>query len=784
MGGREVSTWTKTSALPPMPKEDTHTHSPVPHTRTGTGGRQGGRARPAVAPPAARSGEPFHAQALPTPPHPAIIMATAPPPTPTTVDQLIKKGAMLHKLSVVDDKNNASLLGTFLDDAHGPPSQSILNHLICRNEYEKNLPLITSLDSFALVAYSKEKDYRRTTDFVGYLQGRKKAAKVLLDKNGTVGYLYPGPSPTTSDGIPCLHCYYESGRLRSSSSSTNKKRPAPTSTDGTSAPTVGAGPPTPTGASATKRIRAAGQKPTFQYIPPDPIPPSSPSSSSSSTNKEGPIYLPGNGGAENGGSFSPSSSPSSSSSPPPPLPDPSQFPRSQDPRFKYIPPTPMEGQVPPPFYDDPDACPVIEGLTLTPDQAALAASGATAVAATAATAAATRAQMPPSPSAAAVAAAGGGGGAWGKDQKVAEGFYNQLKRDKGTRNQSLVFHLRKLNNWVKAQLINSLKPAPVEGGKGGKGGAAGRELEVLDLACGKGGDFTKWREVSRRYPIARYVGVDIAKSSLVDAIGRYHQDKHIRGALGSTLTLACADLGGTDLVEDEVEVWEATEDRWEKRPLLDEEDTFDCITMQFALHYMFETEGRARRFLQVVAKHLRKGGSFIATTVDARVVVEMLAGLGRKEGGREDGGGGEGGWVARLVDEGKRELCRLQVDEATYQQLFRPAGGGREGGKEEETPFCGLRYKFLLRDGSEEDGAADAVNAPEWMIPLPFLEAAAKEYGLKLEQAQNFHELVEENRAQIDGGRAGIRWVNYQGSISQTEWDIARIYVALKFTRI
>jgi len=717
-------------------------------------------------------------------------MATAPTPTPSTVDQLIKKGAMLHKFSVVDDKNNASLLGTFLDDAHGPPSQSILNHLICRNEYEKNLPLITSLDSFALIAYSKEKDYRRTTDFIGYLQGRKKAAKILLDKNGTVGYLYPGPYLTTPDGIPCLRCYYESGRSRSSSSSSNnnKKRPAPTFIDGTSASTPGAGPPTPTGASATKRIRAAGQKPAFQYIPPDPIPPSSPSSSPSSSSqneKNGPIYLPGNGGgAENGG---PSSSSSSSSTPPPPLPDPSQFPRSQDARFKYVPPTPMEGQIPPPFYDDPDACPVIEGLTLTPDQAALAASGAAAVAAAAATATAAAAtaataRMPPSPA----AAAGGAGGAWGKDQKVAEGFYNQLKREKGTRNQSLVFHLRKLNNWVKAQLINSLKPAPVEGGKGkGGGGGAGRELEVLDLACGKGGDFTKWREVSRRYPIARYVGVDIAKSSLVDAIGRYHQDKGIRGALGSTLTLACADLGGTDLVEDEVEVWEATEDKWGKRPLLDEEDTFDCITMQFALHYMFETEGRARRFLQVVAKHLRKRGTFIATTVDARVVVEMLAGLGRKEGGREDGG--EGGWVARLVDEGKRELCRLQVDEATYQQLFKPPKEGREGGREEEdeTPFCGLRYKFLLRDGSEEDGAADAVNAPEWMIPLPFLEAAAREYGLKLEKAQNFHELVEENRAQIDGGRAGgIRWVNYQGSISQTEWDIARIYVALKFTRI
>lgn len=78
----------------------------------------------------------------------------------------------------------------------------------------------------------------------------------------------------------------------------------------------------------------------------------------------------------------------------------------------------------------------------------------------------------------------------------------------------------------------------------------------------------------------------------------------------------------------------------------------------------------------------------------------------------------------------------------------------------------------------------DAVNAPEWMIPLPVLSEMAASYGLELEYAQNFHEVVQNNRDKVDGGRGGIRWLNYQGSISSTEWDIARIYVALKFTRV
>ncbi len=679
-------------------------------------------------------------------------MAAAPTP-PLTVEAFTKNGGLLHKFSVVDDQGNTNEIGAFLDDGQGPPPSTILNHLICRNEYDKNLPLVTQLDSFALLAYSKEKEYKHIVQFTGYLQGRKKAAKVLLDKTGTVGYLYPGPG--AADGVPCLRCYYESGRARP------KKRPAPTpgAAEGSGGAAFPLAPPTPTGAAA-KRVRGPLGKGAFQYVPPDPLPtqgaspPTTKASASTAEKEDGPVYEPG-GDKRNG----------VSSEPAPPLPDPSQFPRSKDPRFTYVPPTPTEGVEPPPFYDDPESCPVIEGLTLSPDMAALAATAAAGVKAVTLGGPGSGSVQASSPR-----AGDGGGGAWGKDQKVAEGFYNNLRREKGTRNQSLVFHMRKLNNWVKAQLINSLRPADA---------MAGRDLEVLDLACGKGGDFTKWREVSRRYPIARYVGVDIAKASLVDAIGRYHQDKHIRAALGSTLTLGCADLGATDLANDDLEVWEATEDAWSSRPLLDEEDQFDAVTMQFALHYMFEDERRARHFLSLVARHLRPGGSFIATTVDARVVVEMLAGLGQQDAVSKE-------WVARLVDEEKRELCRLQVDDATYRQLFQAqgVGGRKEEEEEEETPCCGLRYKFLLRDGSEDDGAADAVNAPEWMIPLPFLRAAAREYGLELERALNFHELVNENRHQINSGHGGIRWTNSQGSISPTEWDIARIYIALKFTRV
>jgi mRNA (guanine-N7-)-methyltransferase len=111
-------------------------------------------------------------------------------------------------------------------------------------------------------------------------------------------------------------------------------------------------------------------------------------------------------------------------------------------------------------------------------------------------------------------------------------------------------------------------------------------------------------------------------------------------------------------------------------------------SIQFALHYMFESEGRARRFLSAVARHLRPGGCFIATTVDARVMLEMLAAYGQEDPET-------GACVATLEDEEQRELCRLQVDAQTYGLLFRqdPAA---------PVPDFGLEYRFLLKEGGDD----------------------------------------------------------------------------------
>lgn len=48
------------------------------------------------------------------------------------------------------------------------------------------------------------------------------------------------------------------------------------------------------------------------------------------------------------------------------------------------------------------------------------------------------------------------------------------------------------------------------------------------------------------------------------------------------------------------------------------------ITLQFAMHYSWSTEARARRALANVSSLLRPGGIFIGTMPDANVIVKKL----------------------------------------------------------------------------------------------------------------------------------------------------------------
>jgi mRNA (guanine-N7-)-methyltransferase len=168
---------------------------------------------------------------------------------------------------------------------------------------------------------------------------------------------------------------------------------------------------------------------------------------------------------------------------------------------------------------------------------------------------------------------------------VALHYSNRDQQSNAQRQLSPIYHLRCLNNWVKSSLIGSYV----------------KERDaVLDFACGKGGDLTKYRKAK----VGSYVGVDIALESVRrDATERYNV-----GSFQFPARFIAGDCFEVDLIKEGALA----------------QKSFDVISCQFAVHYSWSTEQRARCAFRNVARLLRPGGHFIGTTVDSNVLVRKL----------------------------------------------------------------------------------------------------------------------------------------------------------------
>ena len=248
--------------------------------------------------------------------------------------------------------------------------------------------------------------------------------------------------------------------------------------------------------------------------------------------------------------------------------------------------------------------------------------------------------------------------------------YNQ-RQDVGTeaRKNSPIIGLKRFNNWVKSALINLYAPPESEDQKG---------IRILDLGCGKGGDLRKWDQQH----VSEMVMLDIADVSIQHARSRYTEsslpwDAHF--FVGDGFRTPLDQLVPQHLL----------------RPM------FDVVTMQFCLHYGWDTEENARTMLTNVAKWLRPGGIFIGTIPDE----ETLFG--------------------RLEETGDATALEFGNDEYKVEFDIRYAQG--------DMPF-GNKYHFWLKDAVD--------NVPEYVVDWRMLESTASEVGLHLAYKARFDQIL------------------------------------------
>ena len=350
---------------------------------------------------------------------------------------------------------------------------------------------------------------------------------------------------------------------------------------------------------------------------------------------------------------------------------------------------------------------------------------------------------------------------------AADAFYSGLTRTLDTRADSILYHMRSFNGWVKATQIAELDPDTSRAvNPGGKKRSRASPMRVLDLACGKGGDLGKWALHQRK--LENYVGVDVARGSLVDAAVRARQMSKRGNNAFRRCTFTLADLGEdvpgrkrakratrmqkllTWNLQAETSQEQAADPAFvaEEGGGIEATDKFDVVSIQFAIHYMMSTRKRARRFFNTVSSLLEVGGNLIATTIDARVVVEKLMGLGLDfhfddadphpdvDGEESAARHRKGNRSRKVTDENRGEpaatvsvgrgVCRLKFNAEILRKVFRPPGTPED--------MFGLQYSFLLTEGSDHaSGVGEAVDLPEWLTPIPALEELAEESGLRLE---------------------------------------------------
>ncbi|OAL44773.1 guanine-N(7)-methyltransferase [Pyrenochaeta sp. DS3sAY3a] len=373
--------------------------------------------------------------------------------------------------------------------------------------------------------------------------------------------------------------------------------------------------------------------------------------------------------------------------------------------------------------------------------------------------------------------------------------------------------LRSFNNWVKSSIINKFIGDE-------------RNLKILDIGCGKGGDLQKW-QASRKVEL--YVGCDPADVSIKQAKDRYaqmlkrsrrifHAEFYAKDCFGEW-------LGDIPIIKDVgidpgAGPGNAMAQRWGG-------GGWDMVTMMFCMHYAFESEAKAKGMLRNVAGALKKGGRFIGCIPNSDVLtrkvieyhkakgtaIEEPQGAADEEDDRptfasddEDDWDPEKSLDSPKPNESEHANGDSSKDKSKDQEGKdnQEKKEGQEDGEVEEEGFSwgNSIYRVKFPGKTPTDGVfrppygwkysyflEEAVEAPEYVVPWEAFRALAEDYNLELQYRRPFREVWDEQKNDPELGplseRMGVRdRVTGQLLTSEEELDAADFYHTFCFYKV
>ncbi|KAF2171501.1 hypothetical protein M409DRAFT_63745 [Zasmidium cellare ATCC 36951] len=378
----------------------------------------------------------------------------------------------------------------------------------------------------------------------------------------------------------------------------------------------------------------------------------------------------------------------------------------------------------------------------------------------------------------------------GGTEIIAEHYNSVPERGREWRQaESKISGLRSLNNWIKSTLIQKFSRPEIPT----------RDLNVLDMACGKGGDLGKW-EKAPQVPVL-YVGCDIAAVSIEQAQERYRESqrrgrgRYQRGP-PMQAEFYVQDTFGHSLAEIPIIRQVGFNPNAGPGNTIIQPGMmgggFDVVSMMFALHYSFESEDLARGMLRNVAGALKKGGRFFGVMPNSDVIatkVRTLLSNGSPDAApvsstpAED----EDDWDPEKPSDSNAAANGDDDDDDWDPE--KPSGPVVNGSTPAENPEASKEattngaepkeiswkndlysVRFPPRPPLARDGTfrppfgwkyhyhlEEAVEAPEFVVPWEAFRALAEDYGLELLYRKGFREVFEDESADRELGMLAER---------------------------
>ncbi|KZZ97542.1 mRNA (guanine-N(7))-methyltransferase [Moelleriella libera RCEF 2490] len=365
--------------------------------------------------------------------------------------------------------------------------------------------------------------------------------------------------------------------------------------------------------------------------------------------------------------------------------------------------------------------------------------------------------------------------------------------------------LRVFNNWIKSCIIQRYSPdEDHEPGSRELGRSSGKELLVLDIGCGKGGDLNKWQQAPQ--PIQLYVGLDPAEVSIDQAKDRYRSITSRGGGGGGgggrhnnrrpPARVFDARFHVKDCYRESIEDLEIVRQvGFDPSPM--NRRGFDVVTMMFSMHYAFESEENARTMLRNVAGALKKGGRFIGCIPNSDVIGERVRQFNERSAAKQENSSEEAA-KDTVVDAaappattaetnlGKGEDDDLEEGEAERtaewgNSIYRVRFPGKTPTDGIFRPAFGWKYNFFLDEAVEE--------VPEYVVPWEAFRALADDFNLELQFHRTFSEIWEAEKDDPDLGPLSERMgVRERGGgpllVSNDEMEAASFYIGFCFYKV